>query len=220
MQIYICRNGDLGFFFDRPFRMGGSSRFLTITFLLVPKELSHLPKRIVRKMYRKKKKGGHAELKGVQLTHTEKSYFADKAGNLLDRHPAIRVFSITIEKKTIKDRIRGDSGRLYNHVSRLVLPDRIKNASLVTVIPYKRSIKAKDSVCLADDLQAELWFALKSNTVIENNPQEGLKSLNLRFVDWIGHIIWSKYEDNESEAYDMLKRRIEITPWWETLAGQ
>ena len=220
MQIYVSRNGDLGFSFDRPFRRGGSSRYLTITFLLVPKKLSHLPKRIVRKIFRKKKFGGDIDLKGARLTLSDKTFFAGKATDLLGRHPEIRVFCVTIDKETIKDHIRDNRGMIYNHINRLVLSERIRNESRVTFSPNKQSIKAKDWVCLADYLQSELWFELNSNTVIENSHREDIKSLNHRFIDWIGHIIWSKYEDNESEAYEILIRSITTTPWWETLSDQ
>lgn len=55
MNLYIDESGDLGFTFDKPYRIGGSSRYLTIAFLLVPKELSHLPKRVVKKLYKGRK---------------------------------------------------------------------------------------------------------------------------------------------------------------------
>jgi len=51
LNIYIDESGDLGFTF-KP-RGKGSSRYLTIACLFVPKELSHLPKKLVRKLYSK-----------------------------------------------------------------------------------------------------------------------------------------------------------------------
>ncbi|MEE8430337.1 MAG: hypothetical protein V3S16_03735 [Candidatus Desulfatibia sp.] len=53
MNLYIDESRDLGFTF-KP-RGKGSSRYLTIAFLLVPKELSHLPKRVVKKLYKGRK---------------------------------------------------------------------------------------------------------------------------------------------------------------------
>ncbi len=220
MNIYLDESGDLGFTFDRPFRKGGSSRYLTISFLLIPKELSHLPKRIVRKLYHKRKQPTNVELKGSYLTLSEKAYFAGQAGKLLARYPEINVFSVTINKRTAKEPVRREWGRLLDYVNRLVLLDKIKGEPSVVFMPDKRSIKAKNGNFPEDNLQTELWFGLDSNTVVENRPQESCKALNLQFIDWIGHIIWKKYEDNELEAYEVLKRKVDLTPWWETLSGQ
>jgi hypothetical protein len=220
MRVYLDESGDLGFTFDRPFRKGGSSRYLTISYLLIPGELSHLPKRVVRKLYNKRKQPAGVELKGSHLTLPEKVYFASQAGELLARNPEIKVFSVTVNKRTIKGPVNGDPCRLYNYVNRLILLDRIKRETRVTFIPDRRSIKTKNGNLLADHLQTALWFELDSDTVIENRPQESLKALNLQFIDWVGHIIWKKYEDNEIEAYDILKRKVDLTPWWETLSGQ
>ena len=220
MHIYLDESGDLGFSFDQPFRKGGSSHYLTISFLLIPGELSHLPKRVVRKLYNKRNQPAGVELKGSQLTLPERVYFATQTGKLLARHPEINVFSVTINKQTIKNPDNCASGRLYNYVNRLILLDKIKGESCVTFIPDRRSIKAKNGNLLADYLQTALWFELDSDTVIQNRPQESHKTLNLQFIDWVGHIIWKKYEDNEIEAYDILKRKVDLTPWWETLSGQ
>jgi len=218
MNVYLDESGDQGFTFEKPFRKGGSSRYLTVSFLLVPPKLSYLPKRIVRKLYNKRKQPTCRELKGAQLTQSEKANFANQAGKLLDQRSEIKIFSVTINKKTVTEHIRWDSGKFYNYVNRLVLLDRIKGESSVTFIPDQRSIKAGNG--LADYLQTELWFELDSSTVIQNIPKDSRKTLNLQFIDWVGHIIWKKYEDNDVEAYDILKRKVNITPWWETLAGQ
>jgi len=37
MNVYVDESGDLGWEFAQPFRQGGSSRYLTIASLLVPK---------------------------------------------------------------------------------------------------------------------------------------------------------------------------------------
>ncbi len=220
MNVYLDESGDLGFTFDKPFRKGGSSRYLTISFLLTPEELSYLPKRIVKKLYYRRRQPTKVELKGAQLTLSEKAYFASEARELVARHPEIKIFAITVNKRTVKKHIRWDCSKIYNYVNRLVLLDRIKQESNINFIPDKRSIKVRNGNSLADYLQAELWFGVNSKTIIENKPQESHKVLNLQFIDWIGHIVWARYEDNEVEAYNILKRKVKITPWWETLSDQ
>jgi hypothetical protein len=100
MNLYLDESGDLGFNFDKPYRYGGSSRHLTIAFLLLPKELSHLPKRIIKKLYQRKKQPTSRELKGPELTSKDRLFLANKIFTLLTDHPSIEAFAITVYKKT------------------------------------------------------------------------------------------------------------------------
>jgi len=64
MIIYLDESGELGWNFTKPYGFGGSSRFLSITFLIIPEEKRHLTKRIVRKVYRCENQRTDIELKG------------------------------------------------------------------------------------------------------------------------------------------------------------
>jgi hypothetical protein len=208
MNVYVDESGDLGWTFDRPFRQGGSSRYLTIAFLLVPQQLSSVPKRIVRKLYSRRKRSPEKELKGSRLKPEEKIYFSNEVIKLLDRHPEIHVLAITVKKENVQVNIRQDPNKLYNYMINLILSGKIKNEPIVNFIPDRRSIKVKSANTLVDYLQIKLWFEFNSSTVIRNNPTESHKALNLQFVDFISHIIWSRYEDNETTAFNILRRRI------------
>ena len=87
MNVYLDESGDLGFTFDKPYRIGSSSRYLAIAFLLVPKELSHLPKRVVKKLYKGRKHPTSKELKGPDLTSEDKMFLANRIAGLLTNHP-------------------------------------------------------------------------------------------------------------------------------------
>ena len=113
MNVYLDESGDLGFSFRKPFRKGGSSRYLTIAFLLVPKNLSHLPKRIVKDLYLQKKWSRKNELKGSQLTVAEEVSFAKKVVKVLSKYPQIQILAITVDKRKVKPHIRQDSNKLY-----------------------------------------------------------------------------------------------------------
>jgi hypothetical protein len=75
MNLYLDESGDLGWTLDKPYQSGGSSRYLTIATLLIPKALSHLPKRIVRKIYKNRKQPTRIEIKGNSLSSEEKDNF-------------------------------------------------------------------------------------------------------------------------------------------------
>jgi hypothetical protein len=212
MNVYVDESGDLGWTLDRPYRRGGSSRYLTITFLLVPPELSHLPKRTVKKLYSKRKKSAKSELKGSELKLAEKIYFANEVIKVLERNPEIEVLAITVRKENVQAHIREDPNKLYNYMISLVLLEKIKNRPVVNFIPDARSIKVKSANTLVDYLQTKLWFEFNSSTIIRNYPQESHKVVNLQFVDCISHIIWSRYEDNETRGFDILRRKVRPVP--------
>jgi len=110
--------------------------------------------------------------------------------NLLDDHPSIEAFVITVYKKNVEEHIRKDANKLYNYMISLVLLDRIKDKLNITFIPDKRSIKVQNGNSLLDYLQIKLMFELNSKTVIENEPQESHKVLNLQLIQFITNFIW------------------------------
>jgi hypothetical protein len=211
MNVYLDESGDLGFTFNRPFRKGGSSRYLTIAFLLIPKELSPLPKRIVKKMYKRKKRQTDVEIKGSELTLVDKIFFVKRTFELLNKHSQIKIFAITVDKRNVKEHIREDPNKLYNYMIGLVLPQKIRRLKRISFIPDERSIKLKSGNSLSDYLQIKLWFELKSKTIIKNNPQESHLNLNLQFIDWITHIIWEKYENKDLKVFHIIQKKVELT---------
>jgi len=208
MNVYLDESGDLGWRFDAPYLKGGSSRYLTIATLLVPKSLSNLPKRIVKKTYRSGKHSPDQELKGKDLSREEESLFVQRVVNLLRRNPAIRVNAITVKKENVQEHIRADANKLYNYMVNFCILDEIKNYPSVDFIPDPRTIKVASDNSLIDYLQVKLWFELNSATVMRHVPQESKQSLNLQFVDFIAHVIWSRYEFGDYTAYAPLKSHI------------
>ena len=210
MNIYLDESGDLGFSFKKPYRKGGSSRFLTITFLLVPKELSKYPKRIVKKFYEKKRIPSSHEIKGNTLTKDDQIYISNRTLNLLKKFNDIKIIAMTVNKKKVKKHIRQDQNKLYNYMIGLALLKKIKNQKIITLIPDKRSIKVKSGNSLKDYLQINLWFELNSETIVEYNPLESHRTLNLKFIDWISYIIWKSYENKEFEELNIFRNKIEL----------
>ena len=137
MNVYVDESGDLGWNFDRPYRRGGSSRYLTIAFLLVPQELSHLPKRIIKRLYSKRKKSTKSELKGSNLKLAEKIYFANEVIKLLEKHPQIEVLAMTVKKENVQVHIRQDPNKLYNYMISLILLDKIKRRVSETMSQFR-----------------------------------------------------------------------------------
>ncbi len=208
MNIYIDESGDLGFSFNRPYGKGGSSRYLTITCLLTPPKLSHKPKRLVKKLYKKLKHPPQHELKAVDLQPADKVYFAQKAKDLLVHNPEIKIFAMTAKKTRVQQHIRKDPNKLYNYMLGLLLPERIKRYPQVNLIPDERSIKVKSGNSLVDYLQINVWFVLKAKTIIKYWPSESSRVLNIQFTDYVSNIIWNKYERGHDTAFNILRQKI------------
>jgi hypothetical protein len=205
MNIYIDESGDLGWIFDKPFQYGGSSRYLTITAVIVPKSLSNYPKRIVKKIYSKRKQSTAIEIKGKDLSKDERVKFAQRVVRLLRRQPSIKINSITVKKENVQQHIKADPNKLYNYMVNLALLDKIRKCSVVDFIPDPRSIKVKSQNSLVDYLQTKLWFEYNSATVIRYKPMESHLNINLQFADFVSYIIWSRFEYNKSDAFNIFK---------------
>jgi hypothetical protein len=98
MNVYLDESGDLGWAFDRPYRSGGSRRFLTVVALIVPKPLAYLPKRIIKNIYQKRKSPTSVEIKGKDLSREEKIWFGQEAVRMLKARPTIHIGAITVKK--------------------------------------------------------------------------------------------------------------------------
>jgi len=210
MNVYLDESGDLGWIFEKPYQAGGSSRYLTITTLIVPKTLSFLPKRIVKKTYSERKQSTEKEIKGKELSEKERLKFAQRSARLLRRQASIKISAITVMKENVQLHIRADANKLYNYMVNFVLLDKIKKCSMVDFIPDPRSIKVKSQNSLVDYLQTKLWFEHNSATVIRYRPVESHQSLNLQFADFVSYIIWSRYELNKSRPFNILKNSLSI----------
>ena len=187
MNVYFDESGDLGWKLDKPFGNGGSSRYLTIAFLIIPVNKQHLTKRIVKKTYKFEKRKTKIELKGKDLTKRGIIFFSSEIVNLLQKNKDIKIIIITVKKENVLHHIRQDSNKLYNYMINLALLDEIKNQPIVTLIPDPRSIKVESKNSMLGYLKIKLWFEKSSSTIIKEIFQESRKNLNLQFIDFIAH---------------------------------
>lgn len=204
-NIYLDESGDLGWSFDKEYRHGGSSRFLTIAFIVCPSDKKGLLNRIVKKVYKKCRREFDFEIKGSTLSKKHKDFVAEQLVYLLHKNTDIRIGAITTKKVNVQPHIRKDSNKLYNYMLRLSLLEIILDESMVSLIRDNRSIKVKSGNSLADYLQTVLWFELYSKTQIKDIPSDSKRIRNLILADWINNIIWGNYEDNNSSSYNILK---------------
>lgn len=208
-NIYLDESGDLGWILNKPYRHGGSSRYLTIAYVVCPNEKKHLLKRIVRKVYTKTKTDTKIELKGSTLTVENKKFFAKKVRELVSMNPDIKIGAITVNKSKVQQHIRDDANKLYNYMIKLAILDVIKHEPIVNLIRDNKTVKVKSGNSLIDYLQTTLWFEMNSKTKMVDIPSDSKKVQNLIFIDWMNNLIWSNYEDTNSEPYLILRSVID-----------
>ena len=208
INVYLDESGDLGWSLDKPYRSGGSSRYLTIAFAVCPSEKKHLLQRIVRKVYSHVKFDPKLELKGSVLSVSDKCFFAEEVRKVVSMNPDIIIGSITVNKSKVKLHIRQDANKLYNYMIKLAVLPKVKGEPVVNLIRDNKSIKVKSGNSLIDYLQTEMWFELGSSTRLIDIPSDSKKVQNLIFIDWINNLIWGKYEDDNNAPYDIIKNVI------------
>lgn len=93
--IYLDESGDLGWNFDKPYREGGSSRFLTIASLVINPSKKHLTKRLIKNLYNKFKWPPKIEKKWSDMKLSERERVLRRQSCLIKK-PKLKRHSIPI----------------------------------------------------------------------------------------------------------------------------
>jgi hypothetical protein len=202
--IFLDESGDLGF----DFKKKGTSDFFVITFLFLDGDKKSLEK-IVKKT--------HAELNkkikrriGVLHATNEKPITRQR---LLKRLANIdcSIMYIYLNKKEVFTRLRDERDVLYNYVANMLL-NRIY---IKKVIPIDKEIeliasRRETNKFLNDNFKSYLCEQVK------NNHNKGIKILiktpyeekGLQAVDFVSWAIFRKYENNDKDYYNLIKKKI------------
>jgi len=209
MIIYLDESGDLGWKFDLPYRRGGSSRYITIASLVVSKSKKHLPKRLVKGLYKKFKWSPSIEKKWSEMTIEERVWFTKKANELHIKYPEdVKYLSITVKKENVELHIRSDPNKLYNYMIGLSLLNEMKGHEQVEFIPDPRSIKVESGDSLHDYLQIKLWFDKNAITILTTNPSDSSKNLNVQFSDMLSGAVQGYFEDKKLQPWTEIRESI------------
>jgi hypothetical protein len=206
MNVYTDESGDLGWTFNRPYRSGGSSRFFTIAHLLVPKAQKHIPKRLVKDMYKFMSWHPSQELKASNLKPAQRLHLAGLTVSMMSKYPDIKVIAMTVRKENVHARFHRDSNKLYNYMIRLALLEHIKKYPCVGFVTDRRPIKVASGNSMSDYLQTILWTDLDADTVLDYRPVDSKDSLNIQFIDFMANLIWRSHELGESEPLKSLSK--------------
>jgi len=133
--VYLDEAGDLGWKLDAPRNSGGSSKYLTISAIFMPKKKSDFPRKLVRSIYRRFGWSQSVEHKWCSMDVDQRSICAAEIRKLCESNPDISLHAIVVKKQNVRSHIRKDSNELYNYMIRLALLDRMSEHKVVTMIP-------------------------------------------------------------------------------------
>ena len=207
-KIYLDESGDLGWKFDLPFGHGGSSKFLTIAYIVIPYGKSAQINRFVKKIYVNFGLTKATEFKASSMNLATKKYIAEKILALLNSNPDFTLGAITVSKEKVKEHLRSDSNKLYNYMIAQSVLTHVSSAPEALLIRDNRSVKVKSGNSCIDYLQMKLWYEMSVKTKITDNPSESHNVNGLIFIDWVTNFIWSYYEKKTTDAFDILNNKM------------
>lgn len=203
-NIYFDESGDLGWQLGNKFRTGGSSRYFTLAFLIIPKAKEKLVERFVRRF--NEKRGSTKEFKGASFRKGRAVRISREIKSLLERNSDIYIRTVTIEKEQVPviAQEKGNEEALYNYLVRMGLENEIYQWDSTVIIPDKRSVPNGSQNSCIDMLKILVWFDQKANTSIDYTPRESHSDHKLQFIDWIANFTWRHHENNDSGAIEVL----------------
>lgn len=208
VDVYFDESGDLGWTLDKPYRKGGSSRYFTIAYIILPSDKNKHINRFLRKFNKARK--SNKEIKGADFTNGRAKSTAKDIMYLLDLHSDIQIGSVTIKKSGIPTRLvnTNNDDVLYNYMVKEAICTKIAEFSKTNIIPDKRSVPAGSQNSCSDLIKHDLWLAQRSSVEIEYRPEESHNNERLIFIDWIANFVWRHYEDGHSHAHSILGRKL------------
>ncbi len=200
--LYLDESGDLGFDFvnKKP------SKYITVTVLAV-RDGSHrkIEKAVsltLRRKWNAKKKP--EELKGAKCPFQIKKYFY---GRIKDEKFAL--YSITLNKRRVYDRLAKDKERVYNYIARLVF-DQIPfgNAEGGVEIVIDRSKTKRNIQEFNRYIIQQIKTQFDPKVPLRIRHEDSKVNGCLQAVDLFCWGIQRKYEHNDTEWLDIYKDKV------------
>lgn len=205
-DVYYDESGDLGWTLNKAYRNGGSSKFFTIAYIIIPTTKNKLITRFLKKFHQERG-GKEKEIKGASIRNSRTKSIARKIQALLELNKDIIVGSITVNKNNAPSRLvnTNNDNVLYDYMVKCGICSKISAFTQVNIVPDKRSVPTGSLNSCSDLLKSSLWLELGSEAKISYTPEESQNNTRLMFIDWIANFIWRNYEDKNKDAYQILK---------------
>ena len=205
-DVYLDESGDLGWILDTPYRDGGSSRYFTIAYVIVPTEKSILIDRFIRDFYKSYSSKAKKEFKGMHFNDEFAAIAAKRIVKFLKKNGDIQIGAVTVKKENVPEVIENNNSYiLYNFMVAQGLTPILKTLNYVNIIPDKRSVPSGSQNSCPDLLKTKIWLENNAQVRIIYSPEESHKNKRLMFIDWVANFVWRYCEDGRGMAYEILK---------------
>lgn len=207
-NLYLDESGDLGFDFvnKKP------SKFFTVTILALStkdadKKISKAVKKTLsRKLNpRNKRKRIVQELKGTETTFEIKKYFYNQV-----KDERFGIYSITLNKKRLFEKLTKNKERVYNYIARQVI-DKIpfEKASGIRIELILDKCKGKPEVEEFNSyIRRQLEARIDPNTPLDIYHWKSHENCGLQACDLFCWGVFQKYERKNSEWFDVYKKKV------------
>lgn len=205
--LYLDESGDLGFDFvnKKP------SEYFTITILAIQgvennrKLINSVKQTIKRKLNpREHRKRIVGELKGTSSTIEVKKYFYKQIEKL-----PFALFSITLNKIKVFERLRRNKERVYNYVARLVLDKiRFENATTQIDLIVDRSKSQKEIAEFNQYVFDQLQGRINPKVILNIEHRTSHIYRGLQSVDVFCWGIFRTYERKDFDWFNVFKGKI------------
>lgn len=202
--LYLDESGDLGFDFvnKKP------SKFFTVAILTLRgqdnnRKLIKAGKITLRRKFNIKKVQAD-ELKGSKCPENIKEYFYHQVKDI-----KFAVYSITLNKIKLYEKLRKDKERVYNYVARLVL-DKIPfdKANLRVEIIVDKSKTKKNIFEFNQYILRQIKSKFDPKVPLDIYHYNSKQNFGLQAVDLFCWGIFRKYEAKDLEWYNIFKEKI------------
>jgi Protein of unknown function (DUF3800) len=156
MRIYIDESGDLGWTLDKPNRNGGSSKFITITGIVISNEDEKHISRFIVDIYKKYNLTTNIEKKVANFIPEHSHYITSQLNRIISKSDSFKIISITVNKTKVFDSLRKDKNIFYNYVLGLLLKSEIVQHNDVEIVLDKRTIKVSHGESFPDYIKTEI----------------------------------------------------------------
>ena len=204
LYLYLDESGDLGFDFvnKKP------SKFFTVTILAIsgPQNNRLLIKAVKKTLARKlnRKKSVVAELKGTKTVFEIKKYFYAQLQDL-----RFGIYSLTLNKKCVFERLTLNKERVYNYISRLVLDKiPIEKAHDQVILILDKSKSPKEVREFNQYVLRQLAGRLDPKVPLDIKHENSCQYYGLQAVDLFSWGIFRKYEKRDSAWFDVFKEKV------------
>ena len=203
--LYLDESGDLGFDFvnKKP------SKFFTVTILALSgvdknRAFINAVKHTLKRKLKKKKIGILQELKGHKTSLEVKEYFYRQVRDL-----KFELYSLTLNKRRLYEKLTKEKDRVYNYISRLVLdkiPFEKANMRVELIVDKskgKPEIKEFNSYIIR-----QLQGRLDPKVPLDIYHRLSHEASGLQAVDMFCWGIFRKYEKKDSSWFELFKEKV------------